>query len=117
MLRSARGNYTEQTVLRCAQMSGAHGKHLDNLFTDAGLGKMTPAHRKTQSGHYQKDLIKFVEEYSGDALCDYIPPRSHKSFRMFTNSINVNNSRQLGIKLKQLSKSLDTWRKVKNLTS
>lgn len=112
MIKNARGNYTEQQVLRCAQMSGPFGKQLDNMFTSVGLVDMRSLPSRKRDNVYHSDIKRFVEDYKAEALCDYLPVRSHRAFDEYVASNRITAAAGLGQKLKSMSKRLDIWKNI-----
>ena len=108
MLKHSRGRYTDEQVSRCAQMGGAYGRHIDKLFTLAGLGQFDSRDMKKQPNWYKEDIRVFTEEYQEHALLDYLPGRQPDGFRDFVFDRSIRMPRKLGEKLISLSLDMDT---------
>ena len=91
-------------------MGGAFGKEVQRIFRDAMcLGDEYMA-KKNHSARYQRDVVTFVNEFSGEALFDYIPPRSHRAFSGFSLTTDIRSPRKLGQHIRALNEDLDFWR-------
>ena len=114
MLKKSGGSLTEKHVDRCSKLSGAFGREIDRLFTDAGLGRL-PAY---DSPHklppaYRTDVQKFVSELKPLKVCEYVnSSRHHRGFENFQATVNITCPYMFGQKMKHLAKDLDQWREL-----
>ena len=112
MLRHARGRYTELQIERCSKMGGGFGKEIDRLF-DQDICNMETTYQQSRSKSlsYQRDIVKFVDEFRQDALFDYFPPRQHYGFLNYVDtSAKINRPVELAKRLNALSDDYDFWR-------
>lgn len=113
MMKHSRGKYTNKQVDRCAQMGGAFGKKVDEIFTASGLGSFETFSKMKRPSHSQ-DILLFTKEYLPDALFDYIPIRHHTGFQHFClKSVScIKKPGDMGKKLEDLSRQVDLWREI-----
>ena len=110
MVKHCRGRYSDNEIMRCAQMSGSFGKHVDNIFAEAGLLKESASTRCHRHRPYHMDIAKFVDEYRQHGLGDYCPPRHHRGFSGYEYMSGLKNPRAMALKMSKLSEDLDLWR-------
>jgi hypothetical protein len=112
MLKKSRGVYTEMQLRRCAEMSGAYGKEINQVLS------MTAMHKEHQSGNrqntvLQKDVIVFTQMFASDGLLSYIPGRSHKGVKEFSTSLKK--PALMSKRLRALSRDMDMWKRLQHI--
>ncbi|CAH1242413.1 Hypp6676 [Branchiostoma lanceolatum] len=112
MLKHSRGQYTDKQVQRVSEMSGSFGRLLDRLFPQAGPGSMTYGSTFSHDGRYAADIAKFVKEFKGDGLFEYLPGRSHGGFDNFHYKTGIQNVEKMGAKIRKLAQDMDLWARL-----
>ena len=108
MLKRPRGNYTDEQVARCAELSGSFGKEVDRLFSEAGLGNFcSPDHASSHSKRYREDVATFVKEFHRDGLFEYLPGRYHKGFKKFKYSRQIREPQTMAHLMMRLAEDMD----------
>jgi hypothetical protein len=107
MYKSA-GSHQENTVNRCAGLSGQHFHDLHALFASQ-LGGIA-----VRKGHYHNSIkrrdcaVKFFATYLDDRLFDNIPGREHASFPGYEARPIVRDPTALGRKIAKLTQQMET---------
>ena len=110
MVSHSHGRYTFTQVQRCSQMSGPFKRELRRLFS---LLDVSDRDNTSKQPKYREDIPEFIEEFSGEGLFEYCPPRFHSAFPNFKHSSEVSNPERLGEKLKGFSEKIDMFTDVK----
>ena len=118
LLAAASGNLTPKTLTRCAQMSGAFGRYLDELFTESGLGEMSSQKRPEAEKVNRADVVSLVEDLIEEELFEFVPGRFHRGFEDISASGAFKEPSEryspilMGLKLHRLAKAMDSYKEL-----
>ena len=93
-------------------MGGAFGKEVQELF-HISMGQQLhrdPSHKRP--AHYARDIQRFIQDFKGDGIFHYCPPRHHSAFPEFVDKGNkIKSPVKLGKHIGRLAKKMDFWRR------
>ena len=93
-------------------MSGAFGRELDRLLTEASIGDLVGAKSFPKLGRYKDDVADFVKEFKRGGLMEYLPGRHHIYFKDFSLQTYVKSPEKLGQKFRKYAENMDMWKNI-----
>ena len=116
MIKRCHGQYTMEQVQHCGQMGGPFKKEMSRLLMYGVGAQDTEKAGKKRSPKYVSDLVAMVNELKEDRLFHYQMNKCHKGFEQFE-SQELSAGYTMGHKLRELSKNLDRWKRIRQSES
>ena len=102
MIKHSNGMYTPNEIQRCSKMAGTFHKEVRNMLQNVTNRHISEYESKPKSPKHNKDVLKFVNEFVGDGLFTYCPPRNHSTFPSFEHEYQIKSPYRLGLLLNWL---------------
>ena len=107
--------YTTDQIKRCSKISGTFQKEVRGMLKNVTLNSPIPYDEQShRSPKHDKDVQKFIKDYTNDELFSYCPPRNHNAFPEFKHECELKSPYKLGVFLQKQSQTMDKWKAIAN---